>query len=137
MNLTIVILLLLVFLALLILSTLLLLVRPKDKEAHFSFEDGAGDSTRSPGTEEEPVTIHEACETGNMREFKQWLSLGTDLNHKDENGYAPLHLALAPFQRDVAKYLIDSGANEEIKNWKGISPKTMVQQNIINFLSHS
>ena len=282
MNLTIVILLLLVFLALLILSTLLLLIRPRDKEAHLSFEDGAGDSTRSPGTEESPVTVHEACKTGNMRELNQWLSLGTDLNQKNEDGYAPLHyacenghedvvrkllenkakvnlltnatmlspmaclvigrldnkvsepelikiigilrkaggdinpateeavppikaviargnmelldffmslhvhifvedsdkrtmlhhaalnpnenslaiteflvergldvnaqdcdgnsplhLALAPFQRDVAKYLIDSGANEEIKNWKGISPHTMVQQDIVNFLRQS
>ena len=62
---------------------------------------------------------------------------GLDVNAQDSDGNTPLHLALAPFQRDVAKYLIDSGANEEIKNWKGISPQTMVQQNIINFLSHS
>jgi len=282
MNLTIVILLLLVFLALLILSTLLLLIRPRDKEAHLSFEDGAGDSTRSPGTEESPVTVHEACKTGNMRELNQWLSLGTDLNQKNEDGYAPLHyacenghedvvrkllenkakvnlltnatmlspmaclvigrldnkvsepelikiigilrkaggdinpateeavppikaviargnmelldffmslhvhifvedsdkrtmlhhaalnpnenslaiteflvergldvnaqdsdgntplhLSLSPFQQDVAKYLINSGANEEIKNWKGISPHTMVQQDIVNFLRQS
>ena len=283
MNLTIVILLLLVLLASLVLSILLLLDRPRNREEHLNLADGVGDSeSRSGGTEEAPVSIHEACKTGNMRELNQWLSLGTDLNQKDEDGYAPLHhacenghedmvrkllenkakvnlltaasllspmaclvigrldnkvtepellkiisilrkaggdinpsteeavppikaviargnmelldffmtlhvhifvedsdkrtmlhhaalnpnenslaltkflvergldvnvqdsdgntplhLALSPFQQDVAKYLINSGADPEIKNWKGISPHTMVQQDIVNFLSHS
>ena len=283
MNLTIVILLLLVLLASLVLSILLLLDRPRNREEHLNLADGVGDSeSRSGGTEEGPVSIHEACKTGNMTELNQWLSLGTDLNQKDEDGYAPLHhacenghedmvrkllenkakvnlltaasllspmaclvigrldnkvtepellkiisilrkaggdinpsteeavppikaviargnmelldffmtlhvhifvedsdkrtmlhhaalnpnenslpiteflvergldvnvqdsdgntplhLALSPFQQDVAKYLINSGADPEIKNWKGISPHTMVQQDIVNFLSHS
>jgi len=282
MQLTIVILLLLVLLASLILSILLLLDRRRNKGAHLSFADGTGDSTPSPDSEESSVTVHEACKTGNMRELNQWLSLGTDLNKKDEDGYAPLHhacenghedmvqkllenkakvnlltttsllspmaclvigrlddkltepelikiigilrkaggdinptteeavppvkavitrgnlelldffmslhvhifvvdndkrtmlhhtalnpnenslaiteflverglevnaqdsdgntplhLALSPFQQDVAKYLINSGADPEIKNWKGMSPQTLVQQDIINFLSHS
>ncbi|MBC8245052.1 MAG: ankyrin repeat domain-containing protein [Verrucomicrobia bacterium] len=282
MNSTLVILLLLVLLASLVLSILLLLDRRRNKETHLNFADGVGDSESRPGTEEAPVSIHEACKTGNMRELNQWLSLGTDLNQKDKNGYAPLHhacengqedmvrkllehkakvnllttaslfspmaclvigrldnkvtepellkiigllrkaggdinptseeavppvkavvargnmelldffmslhvhifvedsdkrtmlhhaalnpnenslavteflvgrgldvnaqdsdgntplhLALSPFQQDVAKYLISSGADPEIKNWKGISPHTMVQQDIVNFLSHS
>ena len=49
-----------------------------------------------------------------------------------------LLLLVLPFQREVVRYLIDSGADPEIKkNWMGISPHTMVQQDIINFLSHS
>ena len=62
---------------------------------------------------------------------------GLDVNAQDSDGNTPLHLALSPFQRDVAKHLIDSGADPEIKNWKGTSPHAMVQQDIINFLSHS
>jgi len=44
---------------------------------------------------------------------------------------------MSPFQREVAKYLVDSGADPEIKNWKGISPHKMVQEGIVNFLSHT
>ncbi len=44
---------------------------------------------------------------------------------------------MSPFQREVAKYLVDSGADPEIKNWKGISPHKMGQQDIVNFLSHT
>jgi ankyrin repeat protein len=62
---------------------------------------------------------------------------GLEVNAQDSDGNTPLHLALSPFQRDVAKYLIESGADPEINNWKGMSPHTMVQQDIINFLSHS
>ena len=62
---------------------------------------------------------------------------GLDVNAQDCDGNTPLHLALLPFQKDVAKYLMDSGADTEIKNWKGISPHKIVQQDIINFLSHT
>ena len=62
---------------------------------------------------------------------------GLDVNAQDCDGNTPLHLAMSPFQREVAKYLVDSGADPEIKNWKGISPHKMVQQDIVNFLSHT
>ena len=62
---------------------------------------------------------------------------GLDVNTQDCDGNTPLHLALSPFQREVARHLIDSGADPEIKNWKGMSPHTMVQQDIINFLRHT
>ena len=50
------------------------------------------------------------------------------------DGNTPLHLALNPFNREIAEYLISAGADEELKNWKGISSKKIVQQNIVNFL---
>ena len=62
---------------------------------------------------------------------------GLDVNAQDCGGNTPLHLAMSPLQREVAKYLVDSGADPEIKNWKGISPHKMVQQDIVNFLSHT
>ena len=62
---------------------------------------------------------------------------GLDVNAQDCDGNTPLHLAMSPFQREVAKYLVDSGADPEIKNWKGISPHKIVQQDIVNFLNHT
>ena len=62
---------------------------------------------------------------------------GLDVNAQDCDGNTPLHLAMSPFQREVAKYLVDSGADPEIKNWKGISPHKMVQQDIVTFLNHT
>lgn len=62
---------------------------------------------------------------------------GLDVNAQDCDGNTPLHLALLPFQKHVAKHLMDSGADTEIKNWKGISPHKMVQQDIVNFLRHT
>tara|TARA_Y100000589_G_C26817821_1_gene492580 strand:+ start:178 stop:363 length:186 start_codon:yes stop_codon:yes gene_type:complete len=60
-----------------------------------------------------------------------------DINGQDSDGNTPLHLALNPFNREIAEYLISAGADEEIKNWKGISSKKIVQQNIVNFLRQS
>jgi len=60
-----------------------------------------------------------------------------DVNAQDCDGNTPLHLAMSPFQREVAMYLVDSGADPEIKNWKGISSHKMVQQDIVNSLSHT
>ena len=62
---------------------------------------------------------------------------GLDVNAQDCDGNTPLHLALLPFQKDVAKHLMGSGADTEIENWKGISPHKMVQQDIVNFLRHT
>jgi len=52
---------------------------------------------------------------------------GLDVNAQDNEGNTPLHLAMSPFQREVAKYRVDSGA-DPVKNWKGISPQKTVQQ---------
>ena len=60
-----------------------------------------------------------------------------DVNARDCDGNTPLHLAMSPFRREVAMYLVDSGADPEIKNWKGISSHKMVQQDIVKFLSHT
>ena len=66
--------------------------------------------------------------------LKRLIDRGLDINGQDSDGNTPLHLALNPFNREIAEYLISAGADEEIKNWKGISSKKIVQQNIVNFL---
>ena len=66
--------------------------------------------------------------------LRRLIDRGLDINGQDSDGNTPLHLALNPFNREIAEYLISAGADEEIKNWKGISSKKIVQQNIVNFL---
>ena len=109
MNFTIIILLLLVLLAALILFIILLLDQRRNPEKMTFLEAGnAVDPTT--GGEEAPISIHESCKTGNMRDLNQWLSLGTDLNQKDENGYAPLHYACEYGHEDVIRKLLDRKA---------------------------
>ena len=75
---TIVILLLLVILAFLILFIFLLLDHRRNPEKMTFLEAGnAIDPTTSE--EEAPISIHETCKTGNMRDLNQWLSLSIDL----------------------------------------------------------
>jgi ankyrin repeat protein len=40
---------------------------------------------------------------------------GLDVNAQNCDGNTPLHLAMSPFQREVAKYLVDSGADRKSK----------------------
>ena len=109
MNFTIIILLLLVLLAALILFIILLLDQRRNPEKMTFLEAGnAVDPTT--GGEEAPISIHESCKTGNMRDLNQWLSLGTDLNQKDENGYAPLHYACEYGHEDVIRKLLNRKA---------------------------
>ena len=67
--------------------------------------------------------------------LRRLIDRGLDINGQDSDGNTPLHLALNPFNREIAEYLIRAGADVEIKNWKGISSRKIVQQNIVNFLS--
>lgn len=39
----------------------------------------------------------------------------SDLNIKNKDGYAPLHIALRANEEDVVHYLLDRGANAELE----------------------
>ena len=67
--------------------------------------------------------------------LERLIERGLDINGQDSDGNTPLHLALNPLNKEIAEYLIRAGANEEIKNWNGISSRKLVQQNIVNFLA--
>ena len=57
------------------------------------------------------VDIHQAAEDGNIEAVKQHIAAGKDLNTIGEDGWAPLHSAAIEGHKEVAKLLIESGAN--------------------------
>ena len=106
---SIIALLVVVLLAFVILVVIILLDHRKNAEELSQLEGG---NTVEPSATNEvaSITIHESCKTGNMRELNQWLSLGVDLNQKDENGYAPLHYACEYGHEDVIRKLLNRKA---------------------------
>ena len=106
---SIIALLMIVLLAFVILVVIILLDHRKNAEELSQLEGG---NTVEPSaiSEEASITIHESCKTGNMRELNQWLSLGVDLNQKDDNGYAPLHHACEYGHEEVVRKPLDRKA---------------------------
>jgi len=82
--------------------------------------------------------LHHCCLNPNSNSIavlKRLTERGLNINGQDSDGNTPLHLSVNPFNREISEYLINAGADEEIKNWKGLSCRMIVQQNIVNFLS--
>ncbi|HJO08386.1 MAG TPA: ankyrin repeat domain-containing protein, partial [Verrucomicrobiota bacterium] len=104
---TIITLLLFVLLAFVVLLVIILLDHRKNAEqmSLLEGENSEGQTTRPE--DEIPITIHESCKTGNLTEINQWISLGVDLNKKDEKGYAPLHYACEYGHEEVVQILLD------------------------------
>lgn len=59
--------------------------------------------------------LFEAIDNGNLVEVKHLLSLGVNLEIRDDRGNTPL-LAAAAFQRDIANELLNRGADPNAKN---------------------
>lgn len=56
--------------------------------------------------------LHEACDKGNaLLAYELLRSIDTELNLKNEAGYAPLHCAVIKGHFEVSKLLLKSGAN--------------------------
>ena len=54
--------------------------------------------------------------------LKHLVSLGANVNAKNNNGYTPLHEAATNPNVNVLKYLVGKGANLDIKNNWGMTP---------------
>ena len=68
------------------------------------------------------VDIHGAVLYGNLEAVNQHIAAGTDLNTKEPmGGSTPLISAITFDHRDIAKALIDGGADLEIQNKDGSS----------------
>ena len=80
-------------------------------------------STEINSTAQVPdVDIHTAVLYGNIEAVKQYIAAGTDLNTKEPmGGSTPLISAITFDQPEIAKALIEAGADLEIQNNDGSS----------------
>lgn len=69
------------------------------------------------------MDLQTAVMTGNLEVVKQHIAAGTDLDKKDQmSGSTPLIAAATFDQKEIAKALIDAGADLSIKNNDGATP---------------
>jgi len=69
------------------------------------------------------MDIHVAVVAGNIEAVKQHIAAGTDLNEKDAmGGSSPLITACLFDRKEIAKLLIDAGANINFQNNDGSTP---------------
>ena len=62
------------------------------------------------------ISIHIAAGTGNIKDVKQHLAAGTDVNAKDENGHTPLFNAAYWGRKEIVELLIANGADVYAKS---------------------
>ena len=62
------------------------------------------------GTPARGISIHDAVKEGKIDVVKQRLEAGTDVNAKDEKGWALLHFMAVAGNKEIAELLINSGA---------------------------
>jgi len=66
------------------------------------------------------VALHAAVVSGNFEAVKQHIAAGTDINEKDAlSGSTPLITAITFEKNEIAKALVDAGADLSIKNNDG------------------
>ena len=83
----------------------------------------APEANPEPPTAKAPdISIHDAAALGNNEAVKQHLTVGTDVNAKDESGWTPLHWAASKVHNKTAKLLIKEGADVNAINNDGQSP---------------
>lgn len=76
--------------------------------------------TNKPGKEAPAVDIHTAVASGNAEAVKQHIAAGTNINEKDPfGGSSPLISAAVFGKTDIAKILIDGGADINFQNNEG------------------
>lgn len=84
---------------------------------------GSKDSSaqnKKPGTEAPAIDIHTAVVSGNKEAVKQHIAAGTNINEKDPfGGSSPLISAALFDKTEIAKILIDAGADINFQNNEG------------------
>ena len=84
---------------------------------------GSKDSSaqnKKPGAEAPAIDIHTAVVSGNKEAVKQHIAAGTNINEKDPfGGSSPLISAALFDKAEIAKILIDAGADINFQNNEG------------------
>ena len=92
-------------------------------------------ATPEPPTAKAPdISIHDAAALGNNEAVKRHLTVGTDVNAKDESGWTPLHWAASKVQNKTAQLLIKEGADVNAVNKDGQSPLDYAENQTFGFL---
>ena len=60
--------------------------------------------------------LHLLCENGNIEELKKQVIKGEDINSLNESGMTPLMVAAKNGKKELVLFLLESGANIEIKD---------------------
>ena len=74
---------------------------------------GCGESKRKP------TSILDAVDLRNIEAVKQYITAGTDVNTKDEDGRTALHLAASNGHTEIAKLLLANNADVNVMNAVG------------------
>ncbi len=90
-----------------------------------------------PEYNNKPSKLHVAVQNNNLNEVKKLINSGFNVNttyrwpssgvYRDGHGSTPLHLALLQKNNDIAKFLIDKGANLTMPDDDGVTPLHLVQ----------
>ncbi|WP_126971355.1 ankyrin repeat domain-containing protein [Gynurincola endophyticus] len=102
-------------------------------------KSGTDQHKQNTGAVKPSVDIHTAVLTGNMEALQQHIAAGSDLNEKDPMGGSSPLITAALFNReDMAKALIDAGANVNFKNGENstalITAAFFCRKEIVTFL---
>lgn len=66
--------------------------------------------------------FHQLVKDGNLKCIRMLVTLGADVNMRDEDGCTPLHHSVTAGNIAVTKFLLRSGANPDISNYDGQCP---------------
>jgi ankyrin repeat protein len=67
------------------------------------------------------ATIHEAAESGDLAQVQRLIMGGTSVNEKTIRDETPLIVATLAGQGEIARYLLQRGANIDVRNESGLS----------------
>ncbi len=62
------------------------------------------------------ANLHDEVSKGDLKQIKELIIRGVDVNEKDSNGYTPLHIAARNGNVEIARYLIAKGAIINVKS---------------------
>lgn len=71
---------------------------------------------------EPTVTLYKAAASGDIDQLKRHIAWGTDINSRDADGRAPIHLAAEKGRWAMVKLLLDNGADAEARDARGWTP---------------